>query len=172
MAAAIVAQQIADGQGARRPGPGEDKPLTTRMQILAAAAKLEVDMRQAVAHGDASRVSAYRSKDIIRMTCVDDKVGQMKTVLSIAEPRFRSIKVTSGDELSLRSHFSTIREGWERIKQLDAEIENCMGDSLDAVAVGLINEEGSGPNASVTDPTQPPSATFVLDRPGQASPYQ
>jgi hypothetical protein len=170
MGQTITQQKVAAGEGVP-PTVRRDKPLTTD-QMLAAASSYEVDMRQAVAHGDASRVSAYRSKDIIRMTCVDDKVGQMKTVLSIAEPRFRSIKATNGDELSLRSHFSTIREGWERIKQLDAEIENCMGDSLDAVAVGLINEEGSGPNASVTDPTQPPAATFVLDRPGQASPYQ
>lgn len=173
MSRAITHQQVAAGQAVKKPGAAgrQDKALTPD-QMLVATASYEVDMRQAIAHGEVMRVSAYRSKDIIRMTCVDEKLGQMKQVVNIAQSRFSSIKETTGDEFQMRSQFTVVREGWERVKVLADEMENCMGDSLDAVAVGQLNEEGNGPNASVTDPTQPPAPTFVLDRPGYASPYR
>lgn len=167
----ITRQRVAEGQVAKPPLAREDKPPTAE-QMFAALDTYEADMDKAVEHGEKLRIHAYRSKDIIRMTCVDEKLGQMKEVIAIAKPRFTTIKTAAGDELRLRSQFTTIREGWERVNQLAADMESCMGDVLDAVAIGSLPGEQNDPGASIDDPTRPPDPTSVLDRPGLASPVK
>ena len=76
------------------------------------------------------------------------------------------------DELKIRSQFTTIREGWDRMNQLSADMESCMGDVLDTVTMGKLNQEDTGPGAAVDDPTMPPNPTNIVDRPGYASPYR
>jgi hypothetical protein len=168
MAHTITRQRVAEGEPAKAPQKRQDTPLTAD-QMFAAVDSYESDMNKALEHAESLRVKAYRSKDIIRMTCVDEKLGQMKEIVTIARPRFTTIKSAGDDELRLRSQFTTIREGWERVNQLSADMENCMGDTLDNVAIGNLNEEG-GPGASIDDPTRPPEPTNILERPGLASP--
>jgi hypothetical protein len=168
---ALTRQRVAAGEPAKAPAKRQDSPLTAD-QMFAALGSYEADMDKALEHGESLRVHAYRSRDIIRMTCVDEKLGQMKEIVGIAKPRFATIKSAANDELRLRSQFTTIREGWERVNQLSADMESCMGDTLDQVAIGKLNEEDTGPGASVDDPTRPPSPTNFIERPGYASPYR
>jgi hypothetical protein len=171
MTRTITRQRVAAGEAARPPARESDKPLTPD-QIFAAVASYEGDMTKALEHGESLRIHAYRSRDIIRMTCVDEKLGQMKEIMAIAKPRFTTIKNPMNDELQLRSQYTTLREGWERINQLSADMESCMGDSLEAIAAAGIPEEQNGPGAAVDDPTLPPNPTVTLDRPGYASPFR
>jgi hypothetical protein len=169
----IARQRVAAAEDAKAPQQRvrQDTPLTAD-QMLAAVVSYEADMTKALQHGEALRVNAYRSKDIIRMTCVDEKLGQMKEIMAIAKPRFATIKESTQDELKIRSQFTTIREGWERMNQLSTDMEACMGDVLDQVVIGKLNQEDLGPGASVDDPTMPPNPTQVVERPGYASPYR
>ena len=167
MAQAITQQKVAAGEGAQ-PTVRRDKPLTTD-QMLAAAASYEVDMRQAVAHGNASRVSAYRSKDIIRMTCVDDKINQMKTLVNMASTPMLMLRTFKDQPIVMREQFDVIGRAHERVSQLGAEVDACMGDNLDAVSAGKIQEEQEPTN--INDPTRPPSPSVDIDRPPEASPY-
>jgi hypothetical protein len=171
MSHAITKQKVTVGQPARAAPERQRTPLTPD-QMLAAADSYEHEIKQAIEHGETLRIGAYRSKDIIRMTCVDEKLGQMKEIAGIAGPRFATIKQATNDEFNMRSQFTTIREGAERVKQVAEEMEACMGDSLDAVTVGKLNEEETGPGASIADPTQPPTPTMEVERPGFASPYR
>ena len=43
-------------------------------------------MAGALEHAEAVRIVAYRSRDIIRMTCIDDKLGQMKEASRTRRP--------------------------------------------------------------------------------------
>ena len=52
--------------------------------MLILAPKYTADMQTAVEHAEDVRIAAYRTRDIIRMTCIDDKLGQMKTLINLA----------------------------------------------------------------------------------------
>jgi hypothetical protein len=171
MSREIVSQRVAAAEPEKVVSDHQSKALTPD-QMLAAAESYEHEIEQAVEHGETLRVSSYHSKDIIRLTCVDEKLGQMKQIATIAKPRFVSIKQAGQDELHMRSQFTIIREGGERIKELSKEMETCTGDSLDEVSATKINEEGYRPGTATDDPTSPPAPTNVVERPPAASPYQ
>jgi hypothetical protein len=171
MARAITRQRIAAAEAPRAAPDRQSRPMTPD-DILAASESYENQIKQTLEHGETLRVNAYRLKDIIRITCVDEKLGQMKQIAAIAKPRFTSIKQTVHDQFHMLSQFTVIREGWERISQLAEEMEACTGDSLDAVSAAKIMEEQHGPGEGVADPTLPPNPTTNdVERPAQASPY-
>jgi hypothetical protein len=170
---AVAKQQIAEGQAVTpQLGRGDRPAPMTNDQMLTSAASYEGEMNQAVAHGETQRLNAYRSKDIIRMTCIDDKLGQMKEVVLIAKPRFTSIKESVNDSFNLRAQFTTIQTGWERVNKLAKEIEVCVGDSLDATDLGIINEARPDPSHAIDDPNRPADPTSTIDRPTEASPFK
>ena len=51
------------------------------------------------------------------MTCIDDKLAQMRTILNIAAPRLVSIR-NQTDELAIRQQFLLINQAQERIAEL------------------------------------------------------
>ena len=170
MAHAITQQQVSAGQA---PGAARDRSRAmTPDEMLTAADAYEAEIKRTLEHGETLRVSAYRSKDIIRMTCVDDKLGQMKQIFVIAKPRFGTIKGLTSDEFHMRSDFTTIREGTERIRQVAAELEACAGDSIEYVGAARIDEETQGPGAIPVDPTLPAEPQLDVARPAEASTYR
>ena len=171
MAAAILAQQIAEGQPApaEPPTPAET---ATREQILQEASTYENDMNQAVSHADQLRLQAYHDKDLIRMNFIASKLADMRQVVQIAQPSFASIRQPGQDLFVMRSKLSTIRQGWESVKESLAAAETSESDSVDSVtAVGSANAEAN-PSDGVTDPTAPAAPTAAVERPSAASPYR
>ncbi len=80
----IVQQLVNEGQRANAaPNAPAENPYTAE-QMLILAPKYTADMQTAIDHAEDVRLIAYRSHDIIRMTCVDDKIGQMKTLSKMA----------------------------------------------------------------------------------------
>jgi hypothetical protein len=140
-------------------------------QMLDLSGQYEADMRKALDHGETMRVVAYRSRDIIRMTCIDDRLNQIRTVIRVVEPRFTTIHMVKRDVLTMRGQFSVIHQAWERVRVLTAQIEACLGDTLDLVTGGRIDEEATTPN-DVNDPTRPQESSKAVDRPPEASTYQ
>jgi hypothetical protein len=114
-------------------------------------------------------VMAYRSHDIIRMTCIDDKVTQMKTLVNMASTPMLMLRTFKDQPIVMREQFDVIGRAHERVSQLGAEVDACMGDSLDAVSAGKIQEEQEPTN--INDPTRPPTPSVEIDRPPEASPY-
>ena len=93
--------------------------------------KYDTESKVAYEHGETTRIQAYRSRDIIRMTCVDDKLTQMKEVLNAATPRLMAFSRLADDELRMRQHFVVLQQARNRVMELAAEILVCMGDTLD-----------------------------------------
>ena len=173
MAAAIVAQQIAEGQ----PAPSEAPPTSpaeaaTREQILQQASAYESEMNQSVSHTDQLRLQAYHEKDLIRMNFIASKLADMRQIMQIAKPSFVSIRQPGQDLFVMRAKLSTIRQGWEQVKEALAAAETSESDSVDSVtAVGSANAEAN-PSDGVTDPTAPAQPTVEVERPSPASPYR
>ena len=140
-------------------------------QMTALISKYDSESKVAYEHGETTRIQAYRSRDIIRMTCVDDKLTQMKEVLNAAKPRLMEFSRLGDDELRMRQHFVVLQQARNRVMELAAEIQVCMGDTLDAVSNGRIREE-TPTSDPVLDPTRPPAPTRDIERPGEASPYR
>jgi hypothetical protein len=167
----IVKQLVTEGELANAEAA---KPHRTDMyssaQMLELAPKYGDEMKAAIEHAETTRMLAYQSRDIIRMTCIDDKVAQMKMVISIVEPRYLMLRTFKSEEVVLRDQFNQISQAHDRVIELAAQIDACMGDNLDAVSAGRIQEEVT-PNDTLNDPTRPPTAIQQIDRPPEASPY-
>ncbi len=143
----------------------------THEQMIALVAKYDTESKTAYDHAENTRITAYRSRDIIRMTCIDDKLTQMKEIMLASSGRVAAFPHLTVDDLKIRQHFLVLQQARNRIMELAAEVQACMGDTLDATSLGRLREEGST-NDQVFDPTHPPSPTHDIERPGEASPYR
>lgn len=165
----VIAQQLVnEGQIANAaPNAPSDNPYTAeQMEIL--APKYTAEMQTALEHAEDVRLMAYRSHDIIRMTCVDDKIAQMKTLAGMARTPMLMLRTFKAEPIVMRTQFEVISRAHDRVTALGAEVDACMGDNLDAVTAGRIQEEET---PSIDDPTRPPSPIIDVNRPPEASPY-
>lgn len=167
----ITSQRIKEGALAK---PGQDPEHQSEKlspeQMVELVGRYDAESKTAYEHAETTRIAAYRSRDIIRMTCIDDKLTQMKEVLNLATPRVLAFARLRSDDLVMRQHFLVLQMARNRVMELATEVESCMGDALDVVSAGRIKEET--PTDSVFDPTRPPSPTRDVDRPAEASPYR
>jgi hypothetical protein len=166
----INAQRIRQGVPVKA---GEDLEHQTQMltpdQMDELAIRYDKEMRASVEHAEGVRISAYRQRDIIRMSCIDDKLVQMKDVIRVCEPRVASVGRKTNEELVLRQHFLIVQQARKRVDELAADVEACMGEGLDAITAGRIRDEA--PSEAILDPTAPPTPWFETERPPEASPY-
>ncbi len=82
----ITDQRIREGTLVK---PVEDlehqaETLTTE-QMIELVGKYDTESKVAYEHAETTRIAAYRSRDIIRMTCIDDKLTQMKDVINVGD---------------------------------------------------------------------------------------
>jgi hypothetical protein len=168
----ITDQKIREGVSAKPPADLEHQAeKLSAPQMIELIGSYDAESKAAYDHGETVRIQAYRTRDIIRMTCIDDKLTQMKEVLNVAAPRVLAFPTLASDELRMRQHFLVLQQARLRVQELATEIEACMGDTLDSVTFGRVKEE-SAPNDTAFDPTRPPSPVHDIDRPGEASPYR
>jgi len=166
----INAQRIRQGVPVKA---GEDLEHQTQMltpdQMDELATRYDKEMRASVEHAEGVRISAYRQRDIIRMSCIDDKLVQMKDVIRVSEPRVASVGRKAAEELVLRQHFLIVQMARKRVDELAADVEACMGEGLDSISAGRMRDES--PSDAILDPTRPPTPWFETERPPEASPY-
>jgi hypothetical protein len=168
----ITAQRIGEGQTARTPTDEHQLEAYSPDQMLELAAKYDLEMKTAAEHTENLRIVAYRTRDLIRMTCIDDKLAQMLTVIKMTAPRVQSLGRDQGELLVMREHFTIVQQARLRVSELVTEADQCMGDNLIAVPGGRIQEEAAPATDNVFDPTRPPAPTRDVDRPPEASPYR
>ena len=168
----IAQQLVGEGQEAHESGLTKDIEHYSPDQMLGIAVKYDQDMRQGIEHGENVKVQAYRSHDLIRMSCIGDKIEQMKSVMNLVEARYLMLRSFKTQALVMQSQFAIISLAHDRVTQLVAEVDGCMGDNLDAVSVGRIHEEIL-PNANdPNDPSRPGTPLTPVERPPEASPYR
>jgi hypothetical protein len=168
----IAQQLVAEGQAAREMGVTKAVENYTSDQMLALATQYDQEMRRAIDHAQDVKILAYRSHDIIRMTCIDDKVEQIKSVIGLSEPRYLMLRTFKSQVVVMQSQFAIISAAHDRVTNLTAEIDACMGDNLDAVTVGRIQEEKAPATDDLNDPTKPQDSIQPINRPAEAIPYR
>lgn len=166
---AIVQQLVSEGQLANAAPNAPPDATYTANQMLILAPKYTAEMQTAIEHAEDVRIAAYRTHDIIRMTCIDDKIGQMKTLVNLASAPMLMLRTFKSEPIVMREQFDVITRAHDRVNLLGTEVDACMGDNLDAVTVGRIQEEQEPTN--IDDPTRPPAPLQQVDRPPEASPY-
>jgi hypothetical protein len=166
----ITAQRVKQGELAKPPDLGSQRTKLTADQMIETAATYDAESKAAYEHAETTRIETYRSRDIIRMTCIDDKLTQMKEILTVVAPRLLALPRLVSDDLVMRQYFLVVQQAHNRVLELATEIDGCMGDKLDGVSMGRIKEET--PTDIVFDPTRPPAPGREIDRPGEASPYR
>ena len=170
----IQSQRIAEGRAAKAREVSEHQATAfTPPQMVELAGRYGEEMKTAVARAENMRITAYRGRDLIRMTCIDDKLAQIAIVINKAEPKLQALATVGPDELIMRQNFLVLQQARERVAELAAEMEQCTGDNLYNVPSGRLKEEiQTDTDPSVYDPTRPPAPVRDIERPGEASPYR
>ena len=70
-----------------RAGSEHQAEKLTHEQMIELVGRYDTESKAAYEHAENTRIAAYRTRDIIRMTCIDDKLTQMKDVINVATPR-------------------------------------------------------------------------------------
>lgn len=117
---------------------------------------------------------ARRAKDVVKTTCLQDKLAQLEAVLKSARDRAASLKqaIARGDT-DVRNHeFTVMNVLRQRGEQLDAEANQCIGEEI-----GFPGETRSSfkvdPNIAPVDPgagSLDPGPVFILTPPNNVSP--
>lgn len=146
----------------------------TADQMLELAKFYAPDIDREQERANATRLVAARSGDSIKVSCIDDKLLQMQTVVTIVQPRFLTIRLARHDEMRMRGQFSIIHQAWQRVRVLSKEIDECLGDHVD---FGTMNRMASEIPIGQDDPTRVPDVPKNIDntlgdRPPEASTYQ
>ena len=146
-------------------GPGDQATLAdqyvAKMQASAARVRHLLD-------------EARRAKDVVKTTCLSDKLAQLEVAVKSARERSAALKqaIARGDT-DVRNHeFTVMNVLRQRGEQLDAEANQCIGEEI-----GFPGETRSSfkvdPNIAPVDPgsgTTDLGPVFVLTPPNNVSP--
>jgi len=127
--------------------------------------------------GSRSRVQkmyerAKKQKDIIKTSCVHEKLVRIKNIIALAREQFSRYLMEkasggTGASVPLRQKISMFKE---RVDDMVQEAQQCAGEAI-AVTDKPVVQETIDPKIPQTDPTQPVGSIWVMPRPPEASPY-
>src|SRR5678816_3064390 len=83
----ITAQRVKQGELANQPDPEHQREKLNPEQMIIVAAKYDTESKVAYEHGETLRIQAYRQREIIRKTCIDETQVIMRQVLNVGAPR-------------------------------------------------------------------------------------
>lgn len=124
--------------------------------------------------GDTEKMyeDSKKQKDIIRTSCVHEKLVRMKNIIALAREQFSRYLMekasgSSGASIPLRQKISMFKE---RAEEMVQEARQCAGEAIRVTDKPEITET-IDPNIPQTDPTEPVGSIWVMPRPPEASPY-
>lgn len=155
------------------PAVMRDPAILGKAEMLSLVRKYADDITSALVDGDLQREAAAHTRDVIKLTCIQDRLSNMKRVKSFAD---QSLTATArddiqADDLNLRHEFRGVELAHERVAELHRELLECVGESLEVV---LPPGDSGGPTGVTA--SGDPAATHVeiptVDRPPPASAYR
>lgn len=114
---------------------------------------------------------ARSSKDVVKLNCVNEKLTNMKGLLRISEQADISLQeaVAKREEQAAEHEFSKMTIARQKVDQLRAEAEQCVGMlAFETGPTEVVVEEPQ--NLPQLDPTQSHPPPPVVTRPPPASP--
>ena len=154
------------GQGNKGPGTGGPE------QQLGAVRSDLAAMDNGQKRVEMMYKKAKRQKDIIRTSCVHEKLVRIKNYIALAREQFSRylMERASGESTTsvpLRQKISMFKE---RVDEMVAEAEQCAGEAIRVTDKPKVTEE-IDPKIPQDDPTEPGGSIWVMPRPPEGSPY-
>jgi len=121
---------------------------------------------------DRMYLKAKKEKDIIKTSCVHEKLVRIKNYIALAREQFSRylMEKASGEtstSVPLRQKISMFKE---RVDEMVVEAEQCAGEAIAVTDKPQVTETVD-PKIPRDDPTQPSGAIWVMPRPPEGSPY-
>ncbi len=116
---------------------------------------------------------ARRERDLVKLNCVNEKLTQVKALLRISEQSFIALQeaVAKGAEDDARHEYAKIGIAHQRVQELRAEAEQCIGQLayvVDENTVVTVETPEGLPDVTTNPPIAPP----VVINPPVLSPLQ
>jgi hypothetical protein len=136
-------------------------------ELISLSKKHGYDLASTLVAGERVREIAQRERDLIRLSCIEGHLLQMKLVKRIADDALAALgrPVIQRDELHLRHEFRSVEMGTERVAELYTELTECAGSETP-----ILPESEGKPNGP-GDPTAVRVNAALPERPASASPY-
>lgn len=116
---------------------------------------------------------ARRQKDVVKTTCLSDKLSQIEVATKSAKERQSSLNAAiARNDVDQRDHeFAVVNVLRQRAEQLDAEASQCIGEEL-GFPGETSRQFSANPNIAPVDPGAPPPVEVVIVPPLPASGYK
>jgi hypothetical protein len=146
-----------------------DPQLLSPHEMKSLALKYSFEVANDVAKVEQARKTALLERDGIKVACIDHLLPEMRMIRDALADRFKSIARRSED-FTARADFLVISPGWQRVRELRNETEDCVGEALDTSSVS--SRSSNIPPFNPAEPAEVPAHTVVVDRPTEASTYR
>lgn len=180
--AVLAAVLTATGFASAQPQPPASAPAAPAFELKASdvpdARKLEQSsaalgaMREVLRQTLEKLEEARRSKDVVKLNCVNEKLTQIKGLLRISEQADVSLQeaVARRDPPTGEHEYTKVMIAQQKVKQLRAEAEACIGQLAFRTDENLSVEVEEPQNLPGGDPTQTQAPPSIGVRPPPASP--
>ena len=150
----------------------EAKQLTPRQMVDRAERYID-QMRQRLKEVLKILTSARQEKDVVKLNCVNEKVTQVKGLVRVSEQSSINLQedVAKQEIDSARHEYLKIAIAREKVQQLRAEAEQCIGQLAFVVNQNTVVKVTVPENLPQEEP-QVPHVPPVVVRPPPASPVQ
>jgi DNA repair exonuclease SbcCD ATPase subunit len=148
--------------------PQPAKPLTAD-EMTQQVSQLEAQVESTTRHVLSLQAKARKEKDIIRLTCINDRLVEIKAQQNMFDDMHRQFEGASEQPEEMQAAFAELAAIGERVAELRAEADNCAGvPDLYKQETRADFQEPDLPD----DPTQfDPFTPDSLEAPGYASPF-
>ena len=178
MAMPVWAQGGAQPAQAAPPPSESAEPSRRDPDTLSDAEKLRIStnaisrMRTSLRDVLGSLEEARRSRDVVKLNCVNEKLTQMKGLLRISEQADVALQeaVATKNEVGVRHEFTKVDIANDRVDSLSRESSQCIGELAFRTDENLTVSVEEPEDYFGSDPTRPEAQPPVTVRPPPASP--
>jgi hypothetical protein len=130
--------------------------------------RIRVVLREVVGRTEEAR----KSKDIVKLNCVNEKLTQIKGLLRISEKSEGSMKeaLDRREATTAESEFAKVMLARGKVDQLRAEVEQCIGELAYRADENLLVEVEIPGDLPLLDPTRPGASGNVTVRAPPSTP--
>jgi hypothetical protein len=146
--------------------------ILSRLEMVSLSRKHALDLATLMMSGESEREQTVRERDLVRLSCVQEHLLQMKLVKSVANDAVAALARpdVQQDELRLRHEFRQLEMGKQQLEQHLEEMHECVGAEtpLPDGPAQIAGQTPAGPGEP--DPTAVNVTTLPTERPAAASP--
>lgn len=173
----LLAAGLVSAQDGRPPARPSAAPILEKASEVKDADKLERStkalgtMREALRQVLERREEAQRTKDLVKLNCVNEKLTQIRGLLRISETADTTLQeaIARKNTTASEHEYTRVMIANQKVAQLRAETEECIGQLAFRTDENLSVEVEEPRDLPGGDPTRPPLPPDIIIRPPAAS---